>query len=289
MALLKSACLFALALTVVANPLHHRQDDGGDDEPEPTTKTVIVTATEVLPIVTVLRTSTRTLFTSTTTIDANIDCTRTVYTAAPQPIATSTAPPATSASSGAARRQESDTSSADVPVVTISTTRTIPAQTRTAWTVITATQEEPTTRFRYQCGHTLAYLLTTDATTTISFTQTEYASTQLAVSTVSCPLGAGVGGFGGGFGGGGGFGMAPAATNVKRQSDSSSEAPSSGGATVVDPTGYAPVISTIHITRTVNTRVTITATEPTTSIRYECAAATTSSAAATSSAPARGD
>jgi hypothetical protein len=254
-----------------------------------------------LPIVTVLRTSTRTLFTSTTTIDANIDCTRTVYTAAPQPIATSTAPPATSASSGAARRQESDTSSADVPVVTISTTRTIPAQTRTAWTVITATQKEPTTRFRYQCGHTLAYLLTTDATTTISFTQTEYASTQLAVSTVSCPLGAGMGGFGGGFGGGGGFGMAPAATNVKRQSDSSSEAPtssaaptsseapSSGGATVVDPADYAPVISTIHITRTVNTRVTITATEPTTSIRYECAAATTSSAAATSSAPARGD
>lgn len=281
------AWLFLLGLAAVASGIVVREVN--DDPTTSPTVTVTVTVTQPLgpPTVTLTRTSTRSVWLSSVVITENLNCTRTVFTANQAAASPSLGtPPNADTGFEVGKRQgsESPTTTTTTPVLTTiiptSTvaTPTARTRTRTVWAVTTAVQTTPYSRTNYQCAFTLAYLLTTDATTTIPYTLTRYPSTVTATSTIDCPFGLG------GFGGLGGLPTtlpnAPLPTTsaalssatgdkFKRQITNSTTIP------VTTPAVSNSVrISTVHLTRTTYSIVTFNATAAATVQRYECSTST---------------
>ncbi|KAI1842934.1 hypothetical protein JX266_010952 [Neoarthrinium moseri] len=251
--------LFALAVAFHAFP-------GALSQEATTTLTVTVTPAAP-PDVVVNRTLTRSVYTARTTVPTYLNCTTSVF-ARPAPPPTTATP----------------TSSPTSPVVDVSTSQLLPrqdnvtatvtatvtaparpARTRTAYIVETQTQSGAQTFSRYQCVATIAYLYTTDASTTVSVTQTSYATTITATSRITCA----------GFPGGG----LPVAKTEQPALPSETvstailprqESPTpSSPATSLTPLGTLTT-NIVHLTRTAYTVVRFNATGSTVAVTYEC-------------------
>jgi len=206
-------CLLLFVLEVAAKP-HPAQNDVTSTTVLTETTTLLYTLIPpVLPLVTVSTNRTSSVFTSTTTLMVNLNCTATAYSAIIAPtvasvVATVPSISASIASSKVARQvttaplpsstrivASNSTSAAIVvtstvigPTITATTTLTQrPAVTRTAYSVIVATQATPFTRTVQQCSATQEVLYTIEtATVTTTFARTVYPSTTTVVTFVEC-------------------------------------------------------------------------------------------------------
>ncbi|KAI0019987.1 hypothetical protein F4780DRAFT_394467 [Xylariomycetidae sp. FL0641] len=267
-----------------------------DDNPPttPVTVTVTVTVTPSVEILTVSSTLTRSLWTTTTTLDAVLNCTAQIYAAPPPPPRDPVAAQPTSSPAIERRRWASDPeqlSSWTVPpppldprtqhIAHATTTTTALAEeaaadppillTHTVWEVATETRREPATRTRYACRDTVAWWYTYAATTTVRYVRTAWAATATRTSTISCR---GISGVRATAVAGDAAVEGPRAsvpTEQRRTTDAANQEPEPAPAPTITGDDGTTVTSTVNLTATAYTRVTTTRPATTTSLRVACA------------------
>lgn len=292
MGLLQLFSLLAVASSIAANPIP--ADDPAGETTVSVTVTVTSNPTTEIPVIT--RTLTRTVYTKTTTLVSQLNCTRTVLVPGATPVTTTASPALPQPTQANVLRRQNSTS-----VVEPTTARpTIPVptpparrRTRTSWVATTVTPSGDLHRTRYECGNTLTYIYNVEATTTQWFTITSHPNVVTSTSLIACrPPGGGRPPFptGGGQGGGAPTRRPPVpSSSAVSATLTAPPAPSAMPGmsmmirqeNVTSAAGYRNQTVTLHITNTVYRFTTEISNSTSTAVGWACSPANTTVAPST--------